>query len=179
MATENQPKFHEQKYVDHLEEDMVPCGDLRYALISFVTPNGKQRLDGHDDKIGLKIRGAFATKQEADAHIKKLMRHDNMFDIYLVDIGKWLLLPPDQDKIDDVRYQEKYLNDMISEYKESQLLAKQHFLERKQKVMEEGLDKHLTEDERIPQPLTQALETDVHPTARSIENDAGPSTSNA
>lgn len=164
----------EPTYVDHLDEDIVPCGDLRFALISFVTKNGKQRLDV-DDKIGLKIRGAFATKPEADAHIKRLLKTDNMFDVYLVDMYKWLLLPPEQDRIDDVQYQEKYLNDMLREYKESQMLAKQHFQERKQKVMEDGLDKHLTDDERLPPPLTHALENDVHPTALASAalNDAG------
>lgn len=150
------------KYIDHLDEDIVMCGDLKYALISFVTKDGKQRLDT-DDKLGIKIRGAFSSKQEADAHIKRLMKTDPMFDVYLVDMYKWLLLPPDQKKIDDVQYQEEYLNDMIREYKESQLLAKQHFEERKQLIMKEGLDKHLTEDEKIPRPLVDALENDAHP----------------
>lgn len=149
------------RHVDHLDEDIVQCGDLRYALISFVTKDGKQRLDA-GDKLGLKIRGAFSTKPEADAHIKRLMKTDNLFDVYLVDMYKWLLLPAPE-KIDDVQYQEQYLNTMISEYKESQLQAKNHFLERKQKIMEDGLDKHLTEDEKIP-PL-EDIENDVHATA--------------
>lgn len=166
MAAEPQQNTAgETKYVDHLDEDIVSCGDLRFALISFVSKNGKQRIDV-DDKIGLKIRGAFATRAEADAHIKRLLKTDSMFDVYLVDMYKWLLLPPDHDKIDDVQYQERYLNDMLTEYKESQLLAKQHFQERKQLVMEQGLDKHLSNDERIPEPLADALLNDVHPTAR-------------
>ncbi len=153
------------KHVDHLDEDIVHCGDLRFALISFVTKDGKQRLDA-GDKLGLKIRGAFATKPEADAHIKRLMKTDNLFDVYLVDMYKWLLLPAPE-KIDDVQYQETYLNTMVSEYKESQILARQHFQERKQKIMEEGLDKHLTEDEKVDPPLEEQLEKDVHPAASS------------
>lgn len=152
------------KHVDHLDEDIVHCGDLRYALISFVTKDGKQRLDA-GDKLGLKIRGAFSTKPEADAHIKRLMKSDNLFDVYLVDMYKWLLLPAPQ-QIDDVQYQEEYLNTMVSEYKESQALAKQHFQERKRMVMEEGLDKHLTEDEKLP-PLEEQLDKDVHPSSSS------------
>jgi hypothetical protein len=157
MATET------TKRVDHLDEDIVHCGDLRYALISFVTKDGKQRLDA-GDKLGLKIRGAFATKPEADAYIKKLMKSDNLFDVYLVDMYKWLLLPAPEN-IDDVQYQETYLNTMISEYKESQALAKQHFNERKQRIMEEGLDKHLNDDEKLP-PLEE-LEKDVHASSSS------------
>ena len=151
------------RYVDHLDEDVVKCGDLRYALISFVTKDGRQRMET-GDKIGLKIRGAFATKEEADAHSKRLMKTDVLFDVYLVDMYQWLMLPAPTE-IDDVRYQEEYLNTMVKEYKESQLLAKQHFEERKQKIMEDGLLKHLSEEEKLPPPPLEELENDVHATA--------------
>lgn len=165
MASSNTSSNSNQKTVDHLDEDIIQCGDLRYALISFVTKDSRQRLDT-GDKLGLKIRGAFATKQEADAHVKKLLKSDNLFDVYCVDMYKWLILPPEVDKIDDVHYQEEYLNTMIHEYKESQLLARQHFQERKQRVLEEGLDKHLTDEERIPLPeVLENLENDVHPSS--------------
>jgi len=157
------------QYVDHLDEDIVTCGDLRYALISFVTKDGKQRLES-GDKLALKIRGAFATKQEADAHIKRLMKTDNLFDIYLVDMYKWLMLPPEIEKIEDVQYQEEYLNNMIREYKESQLLAKQHFQERKERIMKEGLDKHLTDEERIPPPPEIAAAGESSSAASSLQD---------
>ena len=152
------------KFVDILDEDVIQCGDLRYALISYVTKEGRQRMDT-GDKLGLKIRGAFATIEEADAYANRLMKKDNLFDVYRVDMYKRLLLPPDKDKITDVRYQEQYLTDMMREYKESQQLAQQHFQERKQLIMEEGLDKHLTAEERLPVPeegfSLEQLENDV------------------
>lgn len=153
-----------QTRVDYLDEDIIHCGDLRYALISVVSKNGAQQLEA-DGKIGLKIRGAFATKDEANAHIKRLQKTDNLFDVYLVDMYSWLLLPPDNDKISDVQYQEQYLNDMVREYRESQLLAKQHFEERKRLIMEQGLDKNLLPEEKISPPQ-EALESDVMPSSR-------------
>lgn len=142
------------QYVDFLEEDYVHSGDLRYALISFVTESdtGRQRLEGTPGKIALKIRGAFATKEEANVHIKRLMKCDGAFDVYLVDMYRWLLVPPDASSIQDVQYQEKFLSDMIQSYKESQLDAKQHFEERKRMVLEKGLDAALTPEERLPAP---------------------------
>lgn len=135
---------------DFLDEDFVKVGGQNYALVSFVSKDSRQKAEG--DKIGVKIRGVFATKEEAEAHIKKLMKFDNSFDVYLVDMYKWLLVPPNNDDIEDHRYQEQYLNDMVQGYKESQLLAKQQFEERKRLIMERGLDATLTPEERVPAP---------------------------
>ena len=162
------------QYVDYLDEDIVHAGDLRYALISFVTDSKdeRQRLEGTTPgKLGLKIRGAFATKDEANAHIKRLMKTDGSFDVYLVDMYRWLLLPPDVDKIQDTQYQEKFLSDMIQTYKESQLNAKQHFEERKRMIMESGLDAALDPEERLPPPPQPDLDTDaVHPAERAASS---------
>jgi hypothetical protein len=128
-----------KKVVDYLDEDSVTVPGQNYALVSFVSKQGtRQKTD--NEKIGIKIRGVFATKDEATAHIKRLMASDNMFDVYLVEMYKWLSAPPNNDDIEDHQYQEEYLQEMVKEYKESQMLAKQHFEERKKIVMEKGLD---------------------------------------
>lgn len=135
--------------IDYLDEDVIKVNGQNYALISFVTKEGKQRTDG--DSIALKIRGCFESKDAANAHLKRLMANDKSFDIYLVETGKWLCIPPPGD-IDDVVYQEKYLNDMIYQYRSSQQQAKEHFAERKASIIAEGLDKHLLPHERLPEP---------------------------
>lgn len=160
------------KRVDHLDEDYIPCGDLKYALISFVSKDGRQRLES-GDKIGVKIRGAFATRDEATNHIKRLMKADNQFDIYIVDMYKWLLLPPGNEDAIDTEYSDKTLNDMMTEYKKSQIEAKGHFEERKRIAMEQGIDAVLTAEERLPAPRNEAgdllahLGDSVHPAENS------------
>lgn len=133
---------------DYLDEDPVTVTGQTYALVSFVTPRDARA----DDKgkapegavaggqVALKIRGCFATKEEASAHVRRLQRLDPQFDIYLVDMYKWLAIPPNPDAIEEQQYQETFLNDLIKGYKESQLLARQHFEERKRAVMEGQLD---------------------------------------
>jgi len=155
-------------HVDFLDEDFVHSGDLRYALISYVTESGdsRQRLEGTPGKIALKIRGAFATKDEANAHIKRLMKTDGSFDVYLTDMYKWILLPAPEN-IEDVQYQEQFMSDMIKAYRESQIDAKQHFEERKRLIIEKGLDAALTPEERLPPP-----DLDVMPPVHSVEKDA-------
>lgn len=157
--------------VDYLDEDIIHAGDLKYALISFVTEAeaGRQRLEGAPGKIALKIRGAFATKDEANAHIKRLMKTDGSFDVFLVELYKWLLIPPDVEKIQDVQYQEDFLSEMMKSYKEAQLNAKQHFEERKRMVLEKGLDEALTPEERLPALPNLEDDAAVHPAEKAAQ----------
>ena len=124
-------------------------------LMSFVAPTGTNQ---RNDKFGMKIRGCFATREEAHSHVKRLQQVDGLTDIYLVDMYKWLLIPPDPSAVDDHEYQEEFLNNLVKGYRESQLLAKQHFNERKEAIKRDGLDKHLLDHEKLPEP---AKEDDV------------------
>ena len=164
--------------VDYLDEDILTVPGQVYALVSIVSPTGNQR----NDRCGMKIRGVFSSKEDAHVHVQRLRKVDTTFDIYLVEMYKWLQVPPDPNAIEDQNYQEEYLQNLIKGYKENQLLAKQHFQERKQLVMEEGLDKHLLPHERLPRPEPIVEETTTA-TADTPEQDAttseGPSTSNA
>jgi hypothetical protein len=113
--------------VDHLEEDLLQIPSQRFALISIVSPQSNQQYKS----CALKIRGVFATEDEGRRHADKLSKMDSTFDVFLVDMYKWLPIPPDMDNIDDQVYQEHMLNDIIQGHKEQQMLVKQHFEERK------------------------------------------------
>lgn len=141
-----------QQTPSFLDEDSVTISGQRFALISVVSSNTNQKSDTlPDGKLALKIRGVFDTKDEADNHAKKLQKLDPHFDIFLTEVGKWLLLPPELEKIDDIRYQEPYLNELIKGHRESQILAKQLFEQRKTAIMEKGLDSVLLEEEKANQ----------------------------
>jgi hypothetical protein len=140
---------------DFLDEDIVKVGGQQFAAISLVSRTTNQKVES--DKIALKIRGVFATKEEAEAHIRRLIKTDPEFDIFVVDMYKWLLLPPNLDEIENHEYQEPFLNDLIKGHKESQLLAKQQFEERKRLIMEKNLDAALSKEERLPPPEEQEL----------------------
>lgn len=116
-----------QPVIDHLEEDLLQIPSQRFALISIVSPQSNQKYQS----CALKIRGVFATEDEGRRHADKLAKMDTTFDVFLVDMYKWLPIPPDTDHIDDQVYQDKMLNDIIQGHKEQQLLVKQHFEERK------------------------------------------------
>jgi hypothetical protein len=115
-----------------LEQDYTTVPGQLYACLSVVGPEAPQK----NDKFGIKIRGAFASRDEAASHAKRLQKEDSTFDIYVVDMYKWLLIPPDPLKIEDVHYQNEKLEEIMSGYKENQAEATRMFNERKRDMME-------------------------------------------
>lgn len=132
-----------------LDTDFITVPGQLYCVLSIVGPTGTNQ---RNDKFGLKVRGAFASVDEATAHVKRLQQVDRTMDIFVADMYKWLLIPPDVTAIDNAEYQEDFLNDLIKGYRDNQALAKQHFLERKEAIKKDGLDKHLLEHEKLPAP---------------------------
>ena len=114
-----------------LETDYTTVPGQIFACISIVGPECPQKTD----KFGIKLRGAFATRDEAANHAKRLQKEDATFDIYVVDMYKWLLIPPDPTKIEDVHYTNEKLEEIMTGYRENQSQAARMFNERKQALM--------------------------------------------
>src|SRR6056300_1298182 len=115
-----------------LEQDYTTVPGQLYACLSVVGPEAPQK----NDKFGIKIRGTFSTRDEAASHAKRLQKEDATFDIYVVDMYKWLLIPPDPTKIEDVHYTNEKLEELMSGYRENQAQAAQMFAERKRDMVE-------------------------------------------
>ena len=108
-----------------------------YACVSFVSPHSNQK----SEQMGMKLRGVFASIEDAQAHAKKIMNSDNVFDTFVCSMYEWVLVPPDPEKITDEHYCDEKLNEIISGYKKNQLYAKEHFEERKRLLVEEAQEK--------------------------------------
>ena len=114
-----------------LEQDYTTVPGQLYACLSVVGPEAPQK----NDKFGIKIRGAFNSRDEAAAHAKRLQKEDATFDIYVVDMYKWLLIPPDPVQIEDAHYADEKLEELMSGYRENQVQAAAMFAERKRDMM--------------------------------------------
>ena len=114
-----------------LEQDYTTVPGQLFACLSVVGPECPQKTD----KFGIKIRGAFSTREEAASHAKRLQKEDSTFDIYVVDMYKWLLIPPDPSTIEDAHYTNEKLEEIMSKYRENQSLAAKMFEERKRDMM--------------------------------------------
>jgi hypothetical protein len=126
-----------------LEQDYTTVPGQIYACLSIIGPEAPQK----NDKFGIKIRGTFANRDEAANHAKRLQKEDPTFDIYVVDMYKWLLIPPDPAKIEDVHYTNEKLEEIMTGYKENQAQATRMFQERKAAMMETKAGGYVPGDE--------------------------------
>lgn len=138
--------------MDPLDEDPILPSGQTLALITFITEPGEQ-------KMALKIRGAFRSKEEADRHMERLNSEvptHMQTPTFLVETGKWLCMPPPSP--DDVIeaggsevYQEEFLSNLVKGHRDSREKAKSFFKERQQMIKENTL----TSD---PEPLQGNIE---------------------
>ena len=111
-----------------MRTDEMQVPGQKFALVSFVSPEGSQKYQ----HIGMKIRGVFKDKSDADEHAKRLMESDDLFDIYVVDMYEWLVVPPEKDLIKDQVYKEEFLNNLMGDYDKERERIRQVFEDRKE-----------------------------------------------
>ena len=125
-----------------LEQDYTTVPGQLFACLSVVGPDCPQKTD----KFGIKIRGCFATQDEAAKHAARLQKEDATFDIYVVDMYKWLLIPPKPSEIENTHYADEKLEELRQKYKENQNRARKMFEERKRDMMA----KPIPEEKEMP-----------------------------
>jgi hypothetical protein len=69
---------------------------------------------------GVKIRGVYASRAEAEARSKKLQRTDQVHNIFLGEVGKWLPWDPEPSEVSEQEYAEEQLNTLMKKYKENE-----------------------------------------------------------
>jgi len=103
-----------EKKIDYLTED-DPIYGQHWVCMSFLSPEGIKNC-----KIrGIKIRGIYDTKDEADARAKYLQQIDPDFSTFVGEVGKWLPINPDPNDVPDQVYAEEQLNDLMKAYKKN------------------------------------------------------------
>ncbi len=80
---------------------------------------------------GVKVRGVFDTKREADVRASVLQRMDPLFDVFVGQIGFWCPWDPNPQKIDDIEYMNNDLNKLVKEYKSNESKKDQFYNEQK------------------------------------------------
>jgi len=66
---------------------------------------------------GVKVRGVFESKREADVRASVLQRQDSLFDVFVGQVGYWCPWDPNPQKISDIEYMNNDLNKLVKEYK--------------------------------------------------------------
>ena len=80
--------------------------DQQYSVVAIVNNEDKS-------EVAIKIFAAKDKLQDAEDYAKRLQMLYPIFNIHVVDMYKWLLLPPDLSKIDNHNYLNKELDNLI------------------------------------------------------------------
>jgi uncharacterized protein YeaO (DUF488 family) len=85
---------------------------------------------------GVKVRGVYSTKDEAEHRAKKLHLKDKNFHVFVGQVGYWLPWNPCADKISDEKFIDQGLNDLMKKYKENRDGRDELYEEEKRKKIE-------------------------------------------
>lgn len=109
---------------------------------------------------GIKVRGVFATQGEAELRCKLLREVDPNHDIYVGQVGMWVPFHPEAYKTGRVEYMEETLNQLMSDKKKNEDIAKQDFEKRVREARQKAIEENMKKAEETGNKLTQTINKD-------------------
>ena len=106
---------------------------------------------------GLKVRGAFATQEEAELRCKMLREVDPNHNVYVGPVGTWMPWEPEAYKTGRVEYLEEELNQIMHEKERNEKQAKQEFESRVKETKQKAIKENIKNAEKSGNKLTQTL----------------------
>ena len=109
---------------------------------------------------GLKVRGVFATQDEAENKCKALRKQDPNHDIYVGPVGVWVPWDPDAYKTGKVEFLEEELNQLHNEKIKNETLAKEEFDKRVKDAKRKAIEDNIKLAKKSGNVLTQTIDED-------------------
>jgi hypothetical protein len=138
---------NKQKVIDYLSEDPIITGQ-KFALVSIVGPHMPQKCD----IWALKIRGVADSLEKAKAMSQKLMKTDQDYDIYTVEVGKFFPLVVEPHEVAEVEYQNEQLNLLIKNYLQNRESANELWHQRKNQMIKDAIREGKNQEELANRP---------------------------
>ena len=92
---------------------------------------------------GVKIRGVYNTKEEAENRAKKLSRTDSTFNVFVGQVGYWLPWDPCADNVDKEVFQNDQLNQLMEGYEKNNINREIFYEELKQDKIQAAKDEYM------------------------------------
>lgn len=128
---------------DYLDEDK-PIKNQLFCCLSLLTPNSfpENVRDRYKTTpiMGIKVRGVYATLDEAQKRATYLQKVDKIHHIFVGEVGKWLPFDVDTNMMsaDNQVYREKQLNDYMKSYRDALDNETKEEKERKQELTKDA-----------------------------------------
>ena len=109
---------------------------------------------------GIKVRGSFASQEEAELRCKMIREFDPNHDVYVGPVGIWVPFHPEAYRTGRVEYLEEELNKLMSEKAKNEKTAKDNFEQRVKDAKREAIQENIAKAEKYGNKLTQAIDED-------------------
>lgn len=147
------------------EETKIKAGTVEDDYKNFIDKN-EERLNlqfQRDNAFqtstrGLKVRGVFASQEEAEMRCKKVREADPNHDIFVGPVGIWVPFDPDAYKTGKVEFMEEELNQLHSEKIKNEAKAKQEFDNRIKDTKRKAIEENIKLAEKNGNVLTQTMD---------------------
>ncbi len=153
--------------VDYLTEDTFLPSSQQFVCLSFLTDK-----ENKTTLSGIKIRGVFASYDEACEHAKKVQSIDPYFNVFVGEMGKWLPFDPnpDSEAVKDSEYANTQLNQMMKSYMQNQEKAKIYQEQRKTEMVRKNImDNLTTRNENLEEVQTKLSKAKTSDERSSLE----------
>tara|TARA_Y100000389_G_scaffold198838_1_gene236086 strand:- start:374 stop:1258 length:885 start_codon:yes stop_codon:yes gene_type:complete len=125
----------EEKY--KYEELKGKYDDFMYANENRLEKEFHEENNNQTTVRGVKVRGCFDTRREAEVRSEVLRRLNSNHHIFVGQVGYWLPWDPSADNVADQKFQEESLNDLVGKQKENQEQRDMFYEERKREQIKE------------------------------------------
>jgi hypothetical protein len=155
------------KVLNLLKSDIQVPGQ-EWVLVSFVGHNCNQKTE----QLGMKVWGTFDNPENAHKHAKVINQSEEnkIFDIFVLEMYTWAVIPPDPTCMKDQNYHEEQLHNLITEHKKQQHRAKEVFNIRKDKLKNNPDMNQFNKNKKIFKELMGETETEIV-TKTKIQNE--------
>jgi hypothetical protein len=107
---------------------------------------------------GLKVRGTYASLEEAELRCKMLREVDPNHDVFVGPVGLWMPWEPEAYKTGRVEYLEEELNQLMSEKNKNEANAKNAFEQRLKESKKKAIEDNIKHAEKTGSTLTQTID---------------------
>jgi hypothetical protein len=120
---------------------------------------------------GLKVRGTYDTRREAEVRAKVLQRQDKNFHVFVGQVGYWLPWDPEADDIEDQEYTENSLNKLVKKYQDNKKKKDIYFEKQKEDSLKQINKTNEDNKKKIEENELENLEKNFENMSNIMESD--------
>lgn len=140
MASERQKRFEDlcsSGYKLSYDELSERFDNFKYTNSNTIEHEYNQENQFRTSTRGIKIRGVFDFRKEAEEHARNLQKTDPDFNIYVGECGHWLPWNPDPHNVEEQEFQNEKLNELAKLHRANKQHVDELYEQRKKESLED------------------------------------------